>query len=1285
MSNYGLLVGFVILALFYISSVLVCNSENVNKATLKARVKEMFLHAYNNYKDNAFPADELMPLTCKDDALGNFSLTMLDGLDSLFLIGELDEFEVAVKAVTRTVRFDSDVDVSVFETNIRVLGGLLGAHVAVMSIKQNNDSRMNWYKNELLEMAVDIGNRLLPAFDTPTGIPYPRINLRHGYSGLTKQEENTCTACAGTMILEFAALSRLTGNPIYEEKAAKAMAFLWKQRNRFSDLVGRVINVRNGDWIRQESGVGAGIDSYYEYLLKAYILLGEPVYLHRFQTHYEAVNRYVSGPQSAEFPFLFLDVHMHRPAQRARTFMDALLAFWPGIQVLTGDVKRAVVLHELLYLIHKRNKLLPEAFTPDFNVHWGQHLLRPELIESTYLLYRATEDPYYLKVGEQIVNDLEKYTRVPCGFAAIKDVRTMEHVDQFDSFVLAETFKYLYLLFAEPSDIPINVDDYIFTTEAHLLPLSLSRQRYSIQNVFHTRIPNVSSVFIKTSQYNVNSSILPQSSSTSNVESSFVRSISDHHGDRDLKIEKLLHNAAQCIAVGYEHRNPIKCNLDTSMTKNDPTTTTGNVDNDYLVSNHMGSTCDISEAPGYYYGHYLRKLPKCNDSDRILSKSYIWNMIDTIRQPVRQIAINLDRSINDFTVGVPPHHHKYTKTSSSPLPLRAIDFQPDNALHLNILKSMGISMSFNQDGRLTLTHHHNAADSIDSATAGVIFIQELINLANQKQSLVDLPVQNRYVVVIDPPSYGFIKFSACPAHFGLFPGEESIQGKEEQQQKEAGTKDSNTFENQAKQQQSSFSSSSSANPKERRWKPLVGPVRVVYPMDACQPIMQEAYAYPSVDLQWNQNSTESLNSSIFNSSKIMQQSKGSISGAIGIVRRGGCVFVEKAYHLAQAGAIGVIIVDNKPDTSSEIGPLFALSGDDDELNKKIHIPIVLLLSVERDQLLNLMRSHWNQTNQPLNIMLTKEYDVAESFNSALSISRVNNAGKHTESNELTQYQLISNLYQQSIYSPIISNILCFHQISQSINLTIIHNSIMNLKDIPTSMIHNEENTAKNLWSFTFHMSHDELSSYFLPTTINTTDNTTNSSTTTNSNDSNNKDQISNTIQSSNINEIIKGSPKEISIWRDLFVMTLKQIGINNDCYHLILAFIQITLHKLSPMDSFHYTNKTINVSIEYYHLVTNCFIQMVHLCNKSVKHNDYYYNDNNQPFKTVITLQLGFQLIPSSSSPSTTSTTTTETTTTHPHYHHLSSMISSNIINSSTILNQTDNSLKKSSLYNDEL
>lgn len=84
------------------------------------------------------------------------------------------------------------------------------------------------------------------------------------------------------MILEWATLSRLTGNPIYEEKARQAMDFLWNQRNRGSDLMGTVLNVHSGDWVRRDSGIGAGIDSYYEYTLKAYILLGEEDYLYRF-------------------------------------------------------------------------------------------------------------------------------------------------------------------------------------------------------------------------------------------------------------------------------------------------------------------------------------------------------------------------------------------------------------------------------------------------------------------------------------------------------------------------------------------------------------------------------------------------------------------------------------------------------------------------------------------------------------------------------------------------------------------------------------------------------------------------------------------------------------------------------------------------------------------------------------------------------------------------------------------------------------------------------------------
>ena len=131
---------------------------------------------------------------------------------------------------------------------------------------------MAWYRGELLNMAVDCANRLLPAFNSSTGLPYPRVNLRTGLRGLDSLQV-TCTACAGSMILEFAALSRLTGESVYEEKASKAMDVLWASRHRQSNLVGNVLNVNTGDWIRRDSGVGAGIDSYYEYVAKVMIQL----------------------------------------------------------------------------------------------------------------------------------------------------------------------------------------------------------------------------------------------------------------------------------------------------------------------------------------------------------------------------------------------------------------------------------------------------------------------------------------------------------------------------------------------------------------------------------------------------------------------------------------------------------------------------------------------------------------------------------------------------------------------------------------------------------------------------------------------------------------------------------------------------------------------------------------------------------------------------------------------------------------------------------------------------
>ncbi|XP_061427618.1 ER degradation-enhancing alpha-mannosidase-like protein 3 isoform X6 [Lethenteron reissneri] len=365
--------------LIIIPGAMTLDSDNSSSSTLSAEEKsrlreqvlEMFDHAYGSYMTRAFPDDELMPLSCRgrdrerepsrgdaDDALGRFSLTLIDSLDTLVVLDRLEEFDRAVRKVLSTVRLDSDIVVSVFEANIRALGGLLGGHVMAAMLREKGGGHMAWYRDELLLMASELGRRLLPAFNTSSGLPHPRVNLAHGVAGGESgagAEEATCTACAGSFILEFAALSRLTGEPEFEERARRALDFLWERRERSSDLVGTVINIHTGEWVRRDSGVGAGIDSYYEYLLKAYVLLGDEELLLRFNAHYASIMRWVSQPP------LLLDVHMHEPEVAARGWMDALLAFFPGLQVLKGDLRPAIETHEMLYQLTQRHHFLPEV------------------------------------------------------------------------------------------------------------------------------------------------------------------------------------------------------------------------------------------------------------------------------------------------------------------------------------------------------------------------------------------------------------------------------------------------------------------------------------------------------------------------------------------------------------------------------------------------------------------------------------------------------------------------------------------------------------------------------------------------------------------------------------------------------------------------------------------------------------------------------------------------------------------------------------------------------------
>ncbi|VDK52539.1 unnamed protein product [Cylicostephanus goldi] len=252
----------------------------------------MFYHAYNGYLNHAFPLDELMPITCKgQDTWGSFSLSLVDALDTLIVMGNTTEFKRAVDLVLKSVRTDANVNVSVFETNIRVVGGLLSAHMLSGRV-EGMLLEDGWpCSGPLLRLAEAMAARLLPAFNTgksrfdlETGMPYGTVNLKYGVP--KRETPITCTAGVSTFIVvffvEFGTLSRLTGDPQFERVALRALEALWRTRSSIG-LVGNHINVRTGQWTATDTGIGAGVDSYFEYLVKGALLLQRPALMEQFR------------------------------------------------------------------------------------------------------------------------------------------------------------------------------------------------------------------------------------------------------------------------------------------------------------------------------------------------------------------------------------------------------------------------------------------------------------------------------------------------------------------------------------------------------------------------------------------------------------------------------------------------------------------------------------------------------------------------------------------------------------------------------------------------------------------------------------------------------------------------------------------------------------------------------------------------------------------------------------------------------------------------------------------
>src|SRR5204862_5128530 len=286
------------------------------------RVRTEFLHAWNNYERYAWGHDALKPLSkVLHDWYGqSLLMTPVDALDTLLLMKLDAEANKARDLITRELSFDRDIYVKNFEITIRLLGGLLSSY------QLTGDKR-------LLALYEDLGNRLLPAINSPTALPYVYVNLHTGQV----RDPNSNPAETGTLLLEFGTLSKLTNNPVFYDKAKRALVETYNRRSPIG-LVGSGINVETGAWTDTDSHISGGIDSYYEYLWKCWLLFGDKNCLEMWNESIPAVYKYLADETGGELWYGHADM---ATGQRTETTYGALDAFFPAVLASLGYIPRA--------------------------------------------------------------------------------------------------------------------------------------------------------------------------------------------------------------------------------------------------------------------------------------------------------------------------------------------------------------------------------------------------------------------------------------------------------------------------------------------------------------------------------------------------------------------------------------------------------------------------------------------------------------------------------------------------------------------------------------------------------------------------------------------------------------------------------------------------------------------------------------------------------------------------------------------------------------------------------
>lgn len=221
-----------------------------------------FKHAWKGYKAHAWGHDNLKPISGGYSDWFGLGLTLIDALDTMYVMGLREEFQEARKWVETELTFDKNQEVNLFETTIRVLGGLLSAyHLSADEL--------------FLTKALDLGERLMPAFQTPSGIPFSDTNLLTLKSHAPRWSPDSSTSEVTTIQLEFRDLSRCTGDSKFEEAVQNVNEKVHELPKK-DGLVPIFINANTGTFRAGSTiSLGARGDSYYEYLLKQWLQTGK--------------------------------------------------------------------------------------------------------------------------------------------------------------------------------------------------------------------------------------------------------------------------------------------------------------------------------------------------------------------------------------------------------------------------------------------------------------------------------------------------------------------------------------------------------------------------------------------------------------------------------------------------------------------------------------------------------------------------------------------------------------------------------------------------------------------------------------------------------------------------------------------------------------------------------------------------------------------------------------------------------------------------------------------------